>query len=239
MAFGQYIENKVKVIDVKKPDTGETVAESLLKWIDNDIPTLLAIDAPLGWPVDLGHQLSKHIAGGYIETESNKLFRRITDHCVREITGKQSLDVGADRIARTAHAALRILHELRGLTGEKVSLAWDKDLKERISAIEVYPAATLHISGLRSTGYKKADNVEQRAEIINGLDKLIDFEFGLLFSEDGETLFDMDDDVLDSVVCVLAGADFLAGNVITPNDLSVAKKEGWIWVCPRRYYDKF
>jgi hypothetical protein len=37
-------------------------------------------------------------------------------------------------------------------------------------------------------------------------------------------------DVRDAVVCTLAGADFLAGRVMAPDDLALARREGWIWV---------
>jgi hypothetical protein len=39
-----------------------------------------------------------------------------------------------------------------------------------------------------------------------------------------------DADVLDALVCVLAGADFLAGRAMPPEDEQLAQKEGWIWV---------
>lgn len=39
-----------------------------------------------------------------------------------------------------------------------------------------------------------------------------------------------DDDILDAVVCVLAGADYLSGKTIQPTNEVLAKKEGWIWV---------
>src|SRR5437016_7332440 len=45
------------------------------------------------------------------------MFRRVTDDVIYERLGKRPLDVGADRIARTAHAALRFLEELRGFLG--------------------------------------------------------------------------------------------------------------------------
>jgi hypothetical protein len=38
------------------------------------------------------------------------------------------------------------------------------------------------------------------------------------------------DDALDSVVCALSGYDFLSGKCYDPEDLELAKKEGWIWV---------
>jgi len=38
------------------------------------------------------------------------------------------------------------------------------------------------------------------------------------------------DHALDAALCVCAGLDFLAGDVVRPKDLSSAKREGWIWV---------
>jgi hypothetical protein len=37
-------------------------------------------------------------------------------------------------------------------------------------------------------------------------------------------------DALDAAVCCLAGADFLKGLALEPENLEFAKKEGWIWV---------
>jgi hypothetical protein len=42
------------------------------------------------------------------------------------------------------------------------------------------------------------------------------------------------DHLLDAALCCLAAADFLRGDVISPDDLSLAEREGWIWVSPRR-----
>jgi hypothetical protein len=41
------------------------------------------------------------------------MFRRMTDRAIHKNVGRTPLDVGADWIARTAHAALRFLAELR------------------------------------------------------------------------------------------------------------------------------
>lgn len=38
------------------------------------------------------------------------------------------------------------------------------------------------------------------------------------------------DDAFDAVVCALAGFDFVNGRCFTSEDLSLAKKERWIWV---------
>ncbi len=41
------------------------------------------------------------------------------------------------------------------------------------------------------------------------------------------------DHALDAVLCVCAGLDFLAGHAVPPEDLPLAKREGWIWVSAR------
>jgi hypothetical protein len=42
--------------------------------------------------------------------------------------------------------------------------------------------------------------------------------------------FSMSDDEVDALVCTLAGVDFLRGRAAPPPDLSLAEREGWIWV---------
>jgi hypothetical protein len=37
-------------------------------------------------------------------------------------------------------------------------------------------------------------------------------------------------DAFDSVVCLLAAADFIRGLCYAPPDLTTARREGWIWV---------
>jgi hypothetical protein len=36
-------------------------------------------------------------------------------------------------------------------------------------------------------------------------------------------------DLVDAAVCVLAGADFIAGRAMSPENRSLAEREGWIW----------
>ena len=38
------------------------------------------------------------------------------------------------------------------------------------------------------------------------------------------------DDALDAALCCTAAADFLRGNAFEPQDIDLARKEGWIWV---------
>jgi hypothetical protein len=46
---------------------------------DSQVPVLLAIDAPLGWPKQLAETLINHRAGMPIETPANVMFRRTTN----------------------------------------------------------------------------------------------------------------------------------------------------------------
>ena len=101
--------------------------------------------------------------------------------------------------------------------------AWDPEKLNQISAIEVYPAATLQCYGIRNAGYKAKEQEAQRNDILNGLLKVMDIQCNLLQIRKSA-------DVLDSAVCLLAATNFLNGDVCFPSDSEKAKKEGWIWV---------
>lgn len=221
-------------MDVRVAELGETregVARRVAAWLPETGPALLALDAPLGWPSALGPALATHRAGEPLdgdaaEADPHRLFRRDTDHFVRERVGLQPLDVGADRIARTARAALQLLADVRERAGRAIPLAWDPRLRER-AAIEVYPAATLKVHGLRARGYKAAGQEAERREIAEGLR-----ERSVEIAESIAARLVAHPDALDAVVCLLAGADFLAGRALAPRDRGPAEREGWIWVVP-------
>ena len=156
LALGRLSEGALEILQVDTPTRDRSAVEIIAGWIADDAPTLLALDAPLGWPADLGEALSRHAAGRPVGGEANRLFRRETDRSVKERICKQPLDVGADRIARTAHATLDLLDEVRRKTGHAIPLAWYPTQKEGPSAIEVYPAATLSAYGLPHSRYKGA-----------------------------------------------------------------------------------
>jgi hypothetical protein len=133
--------------------------------------------------------------------EANHLFRRLTDQFIKSKIGKQLLDVGADRIARTAHAALTLLDEIRIKIGEVIPLAWETGLQAGIFAIEVYPAATLIAHDISIPGYKRKENREARKTLLSDLRKRIDLPPDI-------SLMENNDDALDAAICVLAGSDF-------------------------------
>lgn len=223
LSLGLYHNYKIELKETRLGSKNTPIAETIYNWIDPNEKVILAIDAPLGWPVNLGQALYNHNAGQVIDVDSNDLFRRETDKFIKRNLGKQPLDVGADRIARTAHSALSIIDELSRLTRTPIELAWDNSCLKGISAIEVYPAATLGCYGIISSGYKEKNQQVVRREIIARLR-----EFMIISNE--VCLLEQNADALDSSVCLLAAKDFIEGRVYYPEDFNLAKKEGWIWV---------
>ena len=225
LALGTWDGTAVSLRTVTLGHKKEPLAHTIANWLPANQPALLAIDAPLGWPADLGNQLATHQAGDSLAVPPNTLFRRETDRHIWRRTGKLPLDVGADRIARTAHAALALLTDLRQITGQSIPLAWQPNKLPPISAIEVYPAGTLKMlfALARVPSYKGREGGNGRSTILTQLKNQI-----TLPAETG--LMHQNDDALDAALCVLAGADFLRGWAEPPQNLTQAQKEGWIWV---------
>lgn len=221
VALGRLTPTRLEVLDVFVGDRPGTVLEYLVKSCAVGESTLLALDAPLGWPAELGPALVGHTAGDYIAIEANKLFRRRTDEWIKEKLDRQSLDVGADRIARTALSALKILKEVAAGLTTQIPLAWNPRITG-IAAIEVYPAATLAAYNIPARAYKESDAVSARKAIFEHLQKLLAVQCS------ADRLLG-NADALDATVCVLAGADFLRGDAHPPDDPDLAAKEGWIW----------
>ncbi len=233
VALGTWEDGSVSVTAAKT--CGRVPPRDVIcEWLDIvDDRVLLAIDAPLGWPAELGDTLVGHSAGEEIRVPKNEIFRRATDRFIQKTIHKTPLDVGADRIARTAHAALRLLGDLRRALQSPLPLAWSPQELAHVSAIEVYPAATLATHRIRSTAYKKPTSVEERRQIINALTASLQLEVDV-------NKLEASDDAIDAVVCVLAAKDFLENRSIHPSDatppveIGQAKREGWIWCAPRQ-----
>ena len=207
------------------------VCGTVSRWIEDREPSLIALDAPLGWPAHLATQLQTHRAGRPLAGDSNDLFRRRTDQFThRTVGGRPPLEVGADRIARVAAHALRTLAAIRENTGQALPLAWEVGLPVVPSVIEVYPAATLRARGLPSDGYKSKESraLERRETIVEALAQ------DLVLDEWASDMIE-NDDALDAVVCLLAAQDFIEALAIPPTDQEVAALEGWIWFAdPKR-----
>ncbi len=224
IALGSVQSNKVVIKDVKVGSKNERPEEVILGWLRRDRLALLAIDAPLGWPVALAEELPSHTAGEIIRGDANDLFRRGTDRLVKREIGKQPLDVGADHIARTAHSALRLLDRLRKKTGLPIPLAWEMGNIKDTCAIEVYPAATLRAWLGSVPNYKDKGAASERLKLTAKISASL--------SEASLTVIKQSSDAFDAIICVLAASDFLSGRCISmPTESeALAKKEGWIWV---------
>jgi hypothetical protein len=185
-------------------------------------PVLLAIDAPLGWPAPLAQALHAHAAGDSLAPDAHSLFRRSTDVFVKQHVGQQPLDVGADRIARTAYEALSLLRDLRMALSQPLPLAWAPDHSES-SVIEVYPAATLRVHGFTPQGYKGKNGEAVRRAYLERLTEIVSIDAERRVLIDNANAFD-------ALVCLIAAQDFLRGVCYAPVDPSIAHREGWIWV---------
>lgn len=178
--------------------------------------TLIALDAPLGWPVGMTNHFPKHQAGEPLAIDANDLFSRHTDRVVRDKIGKRPLEVGANLIARTALSALALIELIGQNLGTRIPLAWSPDDLGYVAAVEVYPAATVlaHRPKSQLHAEAKLDLIRQQldSDPPEGVDDTLD--------------------IIDACLCVVAGADFLRDDALPPegDDKDLAKKEGWIWV---------
>lgn len=185
------------------------------EWLRGVDRGLIALDAPLGWPSALSEALQQHYAGAPLPLTANQMFRRLTDDEICRRLSKRPMDVGADRIARTARSALQFLDELNRTIGPGIELVWSADFRARIGAIEVYPAATrISLGAPCGPGSLK------------GLARRIDL---------GRCRAPQSKDARDAIVCALAGAEFLSGRATPPrsDQERAARREGWIWVGDR------
>ena len=186
-------------------------------WVANRDPFLLALDAPLGWPIAMGRALIDHKAGDGLSVVPDQLFRRATDEAIEKRLEKRPLEVGANLIARTAHAALKFLDEVRKRTGLPIPMAWQPGVSSGGTAIEVYPAATRIAHGARDAP-GSLEGLETTFRLLEACQRL------------------SSEHARDAIVCAIAGADFLAGLAVPPTNWELALREGWIWT--RRHGDR-
>jgi len=215
-------EGELRVERVTLGTAGESAAATVASWISGCERFVIGLDAPLGWPAPLGQALASHQAGQPLSPTAEQLFRRETDRYVQAELGKLPLEVGADRIARTARAALALLDEIRALTAGAVSLVWRPGAEW--GAVEVYPAATLLSRSISPAGYK-ANTGKGRTRRAAVLDRL---KHEVSTDITRELLIE-NEDLMDAMLCALAAADFARGDGLPPTDPARARTEGWIW----------
>ncbi|MBX2804015.1 MAG: DUF429 domain-containing protein [Myxococcales bacterium] len=213
------------------------MVEAVSRWVAqamaaSDGPTLLAVDAPLGWPAALADALSGHQAGTALPgvDDPDLLFQRHCDQAIRQRLGLKPLEVGADRIARAAYAALALVQRIRERSGEPVPLGSEPGPSDVSQVIEVYPKATMTVICGTVAPYKATtpEHARQRQRLLRGLVE----HGGCQVPQELRAAATASDHVLDAIACVVAGADFLSGKAppIPEASASSARREGWIWV---------
>ena len=217
-------DGNLRVLELHERVNAADIATRVAGWMTETPLGLIAMDAPLGWPAPLARALHRHRAGEALPEKAHPLFRRQCDEVVASTLKKRPLDVGADRIARTAHAALNLLAKIRSATQTDIPLAWTPGPPSETVALEVYPGGTLKALGMRSSGYKGAGREDERSEICLQLRELMTFDDTL------RRQMTRSDHLLDAALCTLAGADFMQREMLLPPDDDDVRKEGWIWV---------
>ena len=188
---------------------------------------VVGIDAPLGWPRVFAAGIATHRAGESLgaQTHAAEFFDRVADRHVHRVYGKKPLEVGADRIARTAFSALALVAELR--RHRPLAMGWAPPTKGEAVVIEVYPAATLRtLVGGRTPPYKKIEQVAARTALAAVLAEHV------TMSSKQRALAVSSDHLLDAIACTVAAADFVTGRAQgpTPELADLARQEGWIWI---------
>ena len=235
LAWAEFDGKSCRLLDVKKGSKRLNPVSQLCEWISEDFPTLIALDAPLGWPEGFGNKLARHQAGlpikrTCLETFFNRETDRIVHKCVNKCKGNKPFEVGADKIARASFVALEILGKVRQnqkSKGQDISIAWTPEI-QGVQAIEVYPAATLKMYGYPNTRYKGTNDKDEREKIAKKLNR----HFKPRIKQSHQERMLNTPHVLDAVVCILAALDFLTGDARGPEnglERKRAEKEGWIW----------
>jgi predicted nuclease with RNAse H fold len=184
------------------------------------------IDCPLGWPDKFVDFVAAHQADSAVVPEDlaakewrHSLAYRITDDVVRDIAGVGPLSVAADRIGLTAMRCASLLARLAS-DGERVQRAGSGTL------VEVYPAASLRLWGLRHREYKRAKGIEALRALAADLLKAAPWLSLGTYSD----LCHTSDDAFDALIAALTARAAAIGSVIspTPSQLDAATREGWI-----------
>lgn len=245
LARGRIRGGRLEVVEVTKgvgkDNCFADLADQVQRWIaggDADPParTLIALDAPLGWPIHMTRALHDHRAGASLahpyeddpgeRNPGNHLFRRHTDRFLAEKFPGAPLDIGADRIARVARSALELLGRVGDTEGGPSAppLLWDPGHLDQLGAIEVYPRLTLLKCSAEAPkfSYKgtKSEHATDRREIVELLRETKTLELNPHTLPRKKTRtgdLDYHHDSIDAVLCALEGLHFLLGENVGPD----------------------
>ena len=74
LARGTFENGRAQIDDVIIGARNISIVDTIADWISNSQNVLIAMDAPLGWPIALGKQFHAHEAGNPIKVEPNYFF---------------------------------------------------------------------------------------------------------------------------------------------------------------------
>lgn len=243
LTLGSYNNKSINILDKwdrsgNKNKLEQSLIDTLYSWINKEDQVLFCIDSPLGWPSLFGKTLSVHSAGKSIDInnqitmkdEMDKFFKRKTDIDIAKRYKKIPLEVSADRIARTAFSTLKRMGILNSMIkpSNPINLLWNNNFpnnQDWLGMIEVYPAVTLLSNELNIRGYKKADSIQLKNELLKNLESRYNIDKSIRKFD-----FTIVDHDFDSLICCLAGIDFIEGRCKQADSADLElKTEGWIW----------
>jgi hypothetical protein len=196
-------------------------------------PSKVAIDSPLGWPVDLARGLAAPDDWPVgLDSDRSRLERRATDHWVRERTGKQPLSVATDRIAFPAMRAAGILAHLAREFGEPVDRSGMTGL-----VCEAYPDPAIREFGIWPASLRPRESYKRKARAARQaiVEELRAAASWLLMAEENWLRCADADDCLDALICALVARAAELGRTVPPPDAfaAEARAEGWIHIPER------
>jgi predicted RNase H-like nuclease len=189
-----------------------------------DGATVVAIDAPFGWPRAWAAAVGAHRPGAAFAAEGSpaSLTRRATDAWVAQTLGIYPLSVAANLIGATAIRCARLVRRL----GRHV----DTGVRPQPPFIsEVYPAAALIRWGLSHRLYKGRQLRASRELLVA---ELVRAGLPVALSEGDRHSVESSDDALDALICALVARAIALGltDDIPESLRTSGANEGWIRV---------
>ena len=197
-------------------------------WGGLPAPSKVAIDAPLGWPIDFTRAVSGAAVWPVeLDGDRSRLERRATDHWVHRAASKLPLSVTTDRIAHAAMRAAGLLAHYAATFDEAIDRSGTLGL-----VCETYPDPAIRRLGLWPDDAGARDSYKGQAEGLRErvVGRLRDRAPWLDLSPEHERACVESDDCLDALVCaVVARAAERGLTEKPPPEVKYeAQQEGWI-----------
>jgi hypothetical protein len=197
-------------------------------WGGLPTPSKVAIDAPLGWPVDFVRAVSGDAGWPIgIDGDPRRLVRRATDYWVHRVTSKLPLSVTTDRIAYAAMRAAGVLSHYAATFDEPVDPSGVTGL-----VCEAYPDPAIRRLGLWPDGIGDRDSYKGDADRVREsiMHLLSERAPWLRLSPSDQEACIASDDCLDALICALVARAAERGlTEDPPSELrDEAEREGWI-----------